>query len=119
MSYQGYETPTGGNPRQAPPSPSQNAQHTNGGMNGMNMGGMVGYPTPAGHQSDLNYVMGMVEELSAVLRKNQELTNNVVEKMGKVREKAQHMNLSNDELIAVVASELNGTDIMSIAYVPI
>ncbi|KUJ18320.1 uncharacterized protein LY89DRAFT_696674 [Mollisia scopiformis] len=76
-------------------------------MNGMGIGGMVGYPTPAGHQSDLNYVMSMVEELSAVLRKNEELTNNVVEKMGRVREKASNLNLSNDELIAVVASELN------------
>lgn len=74
----------------------------------MGMAGMVGYPTPAGHQSDLNYVMSMVEELSGVLRKNQELTNNVVDKMGKVREKAQHLNLNNDELIAVVAAELNG-----------
>lgn len=72
------------------------------------MGGMVGYPTPAGHQSDLNYVMSMVEELSAVLRTNQQLTAGVVDKMGKVREKAQHLNLSNDELVAVVASELNG-----------
>ncbi|KAF8858868.1 hypothetical protein BDZ45DRAFT_704511 [Acephala macrosclerotiorum] len=76
-------------------------------MNGMGMGGMVGYPTPAGHQSDLNYVMGMVEELSAVLRKNQEITNSVVEKMGKVREKAQNKSLTNDELVAAVASELN------------
>ncbi len=75
---------------------------------GMAMGGMVGYPTPAGHQSDLNYVMSMVEELSAVLRTNQQLTAGVVDKMGKVREKAQHLNLSNDELVAVVASELNG-----------
>ncbi|KAE8441581.1 hypothetical protein EG329_004666 [Mollisiaceae sp. DMI_Dod_QoI] len=109
MSYQGYsEGPSSGqNPRQAPPSPSQGAQHTNGGMNGMGMGAMVGYPTPAGHQSDLNYVMSMVEELSAVLRKNQEITSHVVDKMGKVREKAQNQNLSNDELIAVAASELN------------
>ena len=78
----------------------------NGGM-GVG-GGMVGYPTPAGHQSDLNYVMSMVEELSQVLRTNQQLTAGVVDKMGKVREKAQTMNLTNDEMIAVVASELNG-----------
>lgn len=78
-------------------------------MNGMGMAGMVGYPTPAGHQSDLNFIMSMVDELSTTLRKNQELTNNVVDKMGKVRLKAQHLNLSNDELIAVVAAEMNGT----------
>jgi hypothetical protein len=113
MNYQNYIDSSGGgpgaNPRQAPPSPSQGMNHTNGMNGGMGMGtGMVGYPTPAGHQSDLNYVMSMVEELSAVLRQNQQLTANVVEKMGKVREKASTMNLSNDEMIAVVASELNG-----------
>jgi hypothetical protein len=113
MNYQNYIDSTGGGPgagpRQAPPSPSQGMNHTNGMNGGMGMGpGMVGYPTPAGHQSDLNYVMSMVEELSAVLRQNQQLTANVVEKMGKVREKASTMNLSNDELIAVVASELDG-----------
>lgn len=113
MNYQNYiDSPGGGpsaNPRQAPPSPSQGMNHTNGMNGGMGMGGgMVGYPTPAGHQSDLNYVMSMVEELSAVLRQNQQLTANVVEKMGKVREKASTMNLTNDELVAVVAAELNG-----------
>jgi hypothetical protein len=109
MSYQNYiDSPQAGtNTRQAPPSPSQGmANGMNGGM-GVG-GGMVGYPTPAGHQSDLNYVMSMVEELSQVLRTNQQLTAGVVEKMGKVREKAQTMNLTNDEMIAVVASELNG-----------
>jgi hypothetical protein len=113
MSYQNYlDSPQSGpsNPRQAPPSPSQqNMAHTNGMNGGMGMGnGMVGYPTPAGHQSDLNYVMSMVDELSQVLRTNQQLTASVVDKMGKVREKAQTMNLSNDEMIAAVASEMNG-----------
>lgn len=113
MNYQNYlDSPagSGSNPRQAPPSPSQGMQHANG-MNGGGMGvggGLVGYPTPAGHQSDLNYVMSMVEELSQVLRTNQQLTNGVVDKMGKLREKAQHMNLSNDEVVAAVASEING-----------
>lgn len=113
MSFQNYvDQPSGGvgsNPRQAPSSPSQGAQHTNGMNGGMGMGGgMVGYPTPAGHQSDLNYLMNMVEELSGVLALNQRLTNGVVEKMGKVREKAQNMNLSNDELLQMAAMELNG-----------
>lgn len=113
MNYQNYIDSPGGaglNPRQAPPSPSQGMPHANGMNGGMAMaGGMVGYPTPAGHQSDLNYVMSMVEELSAVLRTNQQLTAGVVDKMGRVREKAAHLNLSNDEVVAVVASELNGT----------
>ncbi|KAH7419864.1 hypothetical protein BKA64DRAFT_651827 [Cadophora sp. MPI-SDFR-AT-0126] len=109
MNYQNYIDSPGGsgsNPRQAPPSPSQGMPNgINGGM-GMG-GGMVGYPTPAGHQSDLNYVMSMVEELSSVLKTNAALTAGVVDKMGKVRLKAQHLNLTNDELVAVVASELN------------
>ena len=71
-------------------------------------GGMVGFPTPAGHQSDLNYIMQMVEELSAQLAQNQGLTAGIVEKMGKVRAKAQNLDLSNDELLALAASELNG-----------
>jgi Asp-tRNA(Asn)/Glu-tRNA(Gln) amidotransferase C subunit len=113
MNYQSYlDTPAAGpssNPRQAPPSPSQNMNHANG-MNGgaMGMGGMGGFPTPAGHQSDLNHIMGMVEELSRQLNHNQQLTANVVDKIGKVREKASTMDLTNDELIALVSKELNG-----------
>ncbi|KAF4627235.1 hypothetical protein G7Y89_g10921 [Cudoniella acicularis] len=111
MNYQNYvDGPQGGssNPRQAPPSPSQGMTHTNGMNGGMGPGAsLVGYPTPAGHQSDLNYVMSMVDELSGILRINQQLTASVVDKMGKVREKAKHLNLSNDELITVVANEMN------------
>lgn len=70
--------------------------------------GLIGYPTPAGHQSDLNYVMSMVDELAGVLRMNQQLTQNVVEKMGRVREKAKNLNLSNDDLIGAVAGEMVG-----------
>ena len=82
----------------------------NGGGMPMGMGpnGMVGFPTPAGHQADLNYVMGMIEELSGVLRTNQQLTASVVDKVGKVREKARNLEMSNDEVISAVASELNG-----------
>lgn len=109
MNYQNYIDSPGGsgsNPRQAPPSPSQGMPNGMNGSMGMG-GGMVGYPTPAGHQSDLNYVMSMVEELSSVLKTNAALTAGVVDKMGKVRLKAQHLNLTNDELVAVVAAELN------------
>lgn len=112
MNFQNYmDSPGAGpssNPRQAPPSPAQGMNHNNGMNGGMPLGGMVGYPTPAGHQSDLNYLKSMVEELSSVLRNNQLLTANIVDKMGKVKEKAKDLNLSNNELIAVVASELNG-----------
>lgn len=71
-------------------------------------GGMVGFPTPAGHQSDLNYIMQMVEELASQLALNQGITAGIVDKMGKVRAKTKNMDLSNDELLAVAASELNG-----------
>jgi len=74
----------------------------------MGIGGMTGIPTPAGHQQDLNYVMGMVEELSRTLEENRRLTESIVEKVGQVRERAKTMNLTNDELIAMVAAEVNG-----------
>ncbi|TVY25076.1 hypothetical protein LHYA1_G006065 [Lachnellula hyalina] len=111
MNFQSYgENPQGGpsNPRQAPPSPSQGMNHQNGVNGGMGPGAaMIGYPTPVGHQSDLNYVMSMVDELSGVLRMNQQLTANVVDKMGRVREKAKNLNLNNDELIGAAAGELS------------
>jgi hypothetical protein len=115
MNYQYLDNSAAGpsNPRQAPPSPSQNMNHANG-MNGgaMGIGGMVGFPTPAGHQSDLNYIMSMVDELSRQLEHNQRMTDNVVDKIGKVREKASKMDLSNDEIIALVTSELSRTSLI-------
>lgn len=112
MSYQNYaDSPAGGQAsnRQAPPSPSQGMNHANGMNGGMNAGGgMVGFPTPAGHQSDLNYIMQMVEDLSRQLETNQRITSSVMEKIGQVRERAKNMDLNNDELIALVASEMNG-----------
>lgn len=112
MNASGYPTyldspTTGPNPRQAPPSPSQ-GMGQNGMNGGMGLGGaMVGFPTPAGHQSDLNFIMNMVEELSGELSRNRVLVGDIVEKMGKVRAKAKNMDLSNDELLTIAASELN------------
>jgi hypothetical protein len=112
MNYQNYiDQPAAGpsNPRQAPPSPSQNMSHANGMNAGMGGGGgMVGFPTPAGHQSDLNFIMQMVEDLSRQLEINQRMTSSIVEKIGKVRERAKNMDLTNDELIALVSAEMNG-----------
>lgn len=109
MSYQNYMEPGPSNPRQAPPSPSQSLNHNNG-MNGaMGIGGgMVGFPTPAGHQSDLNYIMNMIDEFTLISQGNQRLTAGVVDKIGKVTERAKHLNLSNDELISLVSQELEG-----------
>jgi len=82
--------------------------HANGMNGGVGLsGGLTGLPTPAGHQSDLNYVMSMVEELSRALDQNRRVTESIVEKVGRVRERAQHLELTNDELIATVAAELN------------
>ncbi|CAD6440449.1 f7fea631-2ac5-4392-b6f3-ae020d12e702 [Sclerotinia trifoliorum] len=114
MNYQGFGDPNQpgqqSNSRQAPPSPGQGMAHTNG-MNGqMNMAGManmIGFPTPAGHQSDLNYIMVMVEELSRLLAANQKITDSILEKIGNVRQRAKDKNLTNDELLAIVSEELN------------
>lgn len=97
-----------GQPRQAPPSPSANMNHANG-MNGggMGLGGaMLAYPTPAGHQADLNHIMAMLEEFGQVVAHNKKLTQDVVEKAGLIREKAKTQDLSNDEMIALVAGEV-------------
>ncbi|CCU76317.1 hypothetical protein BGHDH14_bgh01341 [Blumeria hordei DH14] len=70
-------------------------------------GGVGGYPTPIGHQSDLSFVMSLVEDLSQVLQTNQALTAGVVDRMGKIREKAKLSNLKNEDIIAAAATELN------------
>ncbi|EPQ67307.1 hypothetical protein BGT96224_1785 [Blumeria graminis f. sp. tritici 96224] len=69
-------------------------------------GGVGGYPTPIGHQSDLSFVMSLVEDLSQVLQTNQALTAGVVDRMGKIREKAKLSNLKNEDIIAAAATEL-------------
>ena len=120
MSYQGaYDSSPAGpsNSRQAPPSPSQQMNHANG-MNGaMGMGpGMVGFPTPAGHQADLNFIMNMVDELSRTLKLNQEIAGGVIDKIGQVREKAKTLNLDNDEMIALAAETLNRECLEDLSY---
>ncbi|PQE06938.1 Kinetochore Sim4 complex subunit Fta4 protein [Rutstroemia sp. NJR-2017a WRK4] len=115
-SYQNFGDPNQSgqpsNSRQPPPSPGQNMAHANG-MNGQmsmaGMAGMIGFPTPAGHQSDLNYIMQMVEELSRLLANNQKITDGILEKIGNVRQRAKDQNLSNEELLALVSEELNNT----------
>ncbi|POS85378.1 hypothetical protein EPUL_001553 [Erysiphe pulchra] len=110
---------------QAPLQSTQGVSHSPSGVNGINVmgplcvggnniggpgptpGGGMNYPIPVGHQTDLTFIMSLVEELSRVLRTNQNLTAGVVERIGKVREKAMHMNLENDELLTEVAENLN------------
>lgn len=82
-------------------------------MNGMNggavPGGMVGMPTPAGHQSELNYIYSLVEELSKQLAENRRQTEEIVAGIGRVRNRARNQSLGNEELINAASEEINGT----------
>ncbi|TLS29341.1 hypothetical protein PpBr36_01553 [Pyricularia pennisetigena] len=70
------------------------------GMNGAGMGvGMVG-PTPAGHQQELSHIYGMVDDLSSQLAENRRVLEEVVSLVGRIRARARHQNLSNQEIIA-------------------
>lgn len=79
-------------------------------MNGMHAGNMpaamVGLPTPAGHQAELNYIYGLVEELSRQLAQNQRALEEVVSGVGKVRGRARSQPLTNDELLNAAGEEL-------------
>lgn len=79
------------------------------GINGGNVpGAMVGFPTPAGHQAELNYIYGMVEELSRQLSQNQRALEDVVSGVGRVRNRARSQSLGNEELINAAADEVKG-----------
>jgi hypothetical protein len=79
------------------------------GINGPNMpGGMVPFPAPAGHQAELNYIYGMVEELSRQLADNQRTLEEVVAGVGRVRSRARAHSLGNDELINSASDEVKG-----------
>jgi len=83
-------------------------------MNGINMNGgnlpgaVVGLPTPAGHQAELNYIYGMVEELSRQLAQNQRALEDVVAGVGRVRNRARSQSLRNEDLISSTADEVKG-----------
>ncbi|KAK3942271.1 hypothetical protein QBC46DRAFT_309663 [Diplogelasinospora grovesii] len=81
------------------------------GINGGNMpGAIVGLPTPAGHQAELNYIYGMVEELSRQLALNQRALEDVVSGVGRVRSRARAQSLGNEELINAAADEVKAQD---------
>lgn len=85
------------------------------GLNGANMGGgmPMGAPTPAGHQAELNYIYGMVEELSRQLADNKKALEDVVSGVGRVRTRARQHALGNEEIIDSGADEVNGASIFS------
>lgn len=84
-------------------------------MNGMNGGavpnGMVSMPTPAGHQSELNYIYGLVEELSKQLADNRRQTEEIVLNVGRIRNRARNQALSNEEIISAASEEVNGASL--------
>lgn len=89
------------------------------GINGANMavsGGMP-MPTPAGHQAELNYIYGMVEELSRQLADNRRVTEDIVNGLGQVRSRARISGLDNEELIEGAADEINGMTLLPSPYI--
>lgn len=80
------------------------------GLNGAAMNApMVGLPTPAGHQAELNYIYGMVEELSRQLADNKRALEEVVSGVGRVRNRAKQLNVGNEEILASAVDEIAGT----------
>ena len=65
-------------------------------------------PAPAGHQAELNYIYGMVEELSRQLAENRRVTEDIVSGLGKVRNKAKAQGMSNNEVIESAAEAVTG-----------
>ncbi|KAL5350218.1 hypothetical protein ACLOAV_005256 [Pseudogymnoascus australis] len=111
MSYQNYlDTPQTGStqgPRQAP-SPSQGMPHANGTNGVAAMPGMMGgLPTPAGHQSDLNVIYGMVETLHNELAETRARSERIVAAAGIIRARALEQDLTAEQIAAGVANELN------------
>ncbi len=81
------------------------------GMNGANMGAVMPAPTPAGHQAELNYIYGMVEELSRQLADNRRVTEDIVSGLGRVRNKAKAQGLANGDVISSAADAINGASL--------
>ncbi|KAI9669497.1 MAG: hypothetical protein M1829_005086 [Trizodia sp. TS-e1964] len=108
-------------PRQAPsPGHGGSQQMSTNGING-GLGGGAGGAGPsgmvgpnvnvlnaAGHQSDLNLLWGMVNELSSELQKNREATQEMIEKAQLVRERAATEGV--DGILRAMNGELNGMD---------
>lgn len=65
-------------------------------------------PTPAGHQAELNYIYGMVEDLSRQLSENRRVTEEIITGLGRVRNKAKKNNLANDDIINSAVQEIGG-----------
>ncbi|KAJ4175184.1 hypothetical protein NW754_005604 [Fusarium falciforme] len=80
------------------------------GMNGTNMAAGMPVPTPAGHQAELNYIYGMVEELSRQLAENRRVTEDIVSGLGRVRNRARTHGVNNQQIIEGASDEINGQE---------
>lgn len=78
------------------------------GLNGANMANPLIQPVPAGHQAELNYIYGMVEELSRQLAENKRALEDVVSGVGRVRTRARAQALGNEDIISSAAEEVTG-----------
>ncbi|KKA29500.1 hypothetical protein TD95_001579 [Thielaviopsis punctulata] len=81
-----------------------NVPNGNNAGNGASVGGAV---TPAGYQAELNYIWGLVEELSKQLNDNRKKTEDIVSNIGKIRQGARDHNTSSEELIEGSAEKLS------------
>src|SRR5579871_3890778 len=109
MNYNYPDGPPGSVTNRQAPSPGQGMNHVNGVNGGVALPGlMAGLPTPAGHQSDLNYVYSMVEELSKTLAENRAASERINAAVGRVRQRASELNMTNNEIVTTVADELEG-----------
>lgn len=75
---------------------------------GAGAGAMAVGPTPAGHQAELNFIYGMVEELSRQLAENRRVTEDIVSGLGRVRNRAKDRGLTNDQVLGEAADEIFG-----------
>lgn len=98
--------PSSPNTRQAPQSPSSMQNGINGTSGIAN--GMNGLPTPAGHQSDLNFLYQLVEGLSSQLQEQRKLTSHIIEAAGLLRNRALNSDLTNQEVIDALSPQING-----------
>ncbi|KAM0550788.1 hypothetical protein ACHAPJ_008651 [Fusarium lateritium] len=80
------------------------------GMNGTNMAAGMPVPTPAGHQAELNYIYGMVEELSRQLAENRRVTEDIVSGLGRVRHRAKTHGVNNQQVIEGASEDINGQE---------
>lgn len=80
-----------GMPRAVPGTPGSQQQSTSvqpNGVGGGNPGAMAGHLTHAGHQMDINYLWGVVQELSDALAQNRAQTAGIIGSVQRMQTRA-------------------------------